>query len=150
MSDTYYDDYSTYDVSTDLFNSEFDFKVSDEDQNIHRLRSSADKFSKVRDDIARNMGRPSDSTIVLKYLDDENDEVLVNSDAALKDAVDRCRLNNEPALRMKAYLPATAPDTKESPVVERKGTSGWVVGGGLVLLTTAAAAAAFVVLKNKK
>ena len=65
------------------------FKIVDSKGNFHRIQCKSQSISTLRSDVARLlMIDENDSRIILKYMDEDDDEVVINTDAALLAAVD--------------------------------------------------------------
>jgi len=73
--------------------------VVDKDGNTHRIRSSADSLFLLKMAVGEKLNLLS-STLIIRYVDDEKDEVIISSDSSLRDAVDYARSANMPALRL--------------------------------------------------
>ena len=83
-----------------LMVTEYMFKIVDTEGHIHRLKSSIEslhilksniwsKFSSTETFLSDYNNETHD--IILKYIDDEKDEIIISSDSALKEAVEFAR-----------------------------------------------------------
>ena len=80
----------------------------DKDGNTHRIRSSADSLFLLKMAVGEKLNVFS-STLIIRYLDDEKDEVIISSDSSLRDAVDYARSANMPALRLTVTVQPSQP-----------------------------------------
>ena len=80
---------------------EFDFKVTDQHGNMHKLRFHADCVDTVRNEVAKKLELDLNE-FLFKYIDDENDEVVLSSDNFLKDAIESARLTGSYAVKLMA------------------------------------------------
>jgi hypothetical protein len=78
--------------------TEFSFKIVDTEGHIHRLKSSIESLDILKSNIWTKLASTSTSSytpgthdILLKYTDDEKDEIIISSDTALRDAVEFAR-----------------------------------------------------------
>eukprot|EP01037_Dinobryon_pediforme_P021549 gene21549-22443_t len=78
------------DHAKELSQTEFDFKVTDSDGYLHKIKCVANSLDHLRTVVAEKLGVDKDA-LLLKYIDDEKDEVLLTSDSALHDAVHTVR-----------------------------------------------------------
>ena len=83
--------------------SEFSFKVTDSAGNVHRLKSSADSLHQLKIAVAGKLNVLS-SALVLRYVDDDKDDVVLSSDGSLKDAVDFAKQAGMSALKLTAAV----------------------------------------------
>ena len=93
--------------------SDFAFKVVDKDGNTHRIRSSADSLFLLKMAVGEKLNVLS-STLIIRYLDDEKDAVIISSDSSLRDAVDYARSANMPALRLTVTVQPSQPQISAS------------------------------------
>jgi len=77
---------------------EFVFKIDDSQGNTHRIKS--DSFTKLQLEVAEKLGLNS-NLLIIKYVDEENDQVLISSDSSLADAVEYARSSNKYSLKLK-------------------------------------------------
>jgi hypothetical protein len=76
---------------------EFVFKIDDSQGNTHRIKS--DSFTKLQLEVAEKLGLNS-NLLIIKYIDEENDQVLISSDSSLADAVEYARSSNKYSLKL--------------------------------------------------
>lgn len=99
-----------HDTASVMCKREFLFKLTDHLANVHKIKCSIENFDIFQSAIAKQLNlQPSEITI--KYVDEENDEILVSSDTALSTAVDYAVAKNIGMLKIKSYLIA---DTSKS------------------------------------
>ncbi|CAM9852718.1 unnamed protein product, partial [Ectocarpus fasciculatus] len=67
--------------------AEFAFKITDKEGHNHRIKSPVNALDVLLSQIS-DVLKISADVIVLKYLDDDKDEIVISSDASLKDAVE--------------------------------------------------------------
>jgi len=79
--------------------SEFVFKIDDSQGCTHRIKCVSDSFAKLQLEISEKLGLNSNSFII-KYLDEENDQVLISSDSSLVDAVEYARASSKSSLKL--------------------------------------------------
>ena len=84
----------------------------DKDGNTHRIRSSADSLFLLKMAVGEKLNVLS-SSLIIRYVDDEKDEVIISSDSSLRDAVEYARSAGLPALRLTVTMQAggTAPSS---------------------------------------
>ena len=150
--------------------AEFSFKVTDSAGNVHRLKSSADSLHQLKIAVAGKLNVLS-SALVLRYIDDDKDDVVLSSDGSLKDAVDFAKQAGMSALKLTAAVSTlmVSPSrgttrmltdgsgkdlvSEEVPVYNTLANSTkeqntlMLVGGGIAAVVVMAA---FVFLKSKK
>lgn len=80
----------------------------DKDGNTHRIRSSADSLFLLKMAVGEKLNLLS-STLIIRYVDDEKDEVIISSDSSLRDAVDYAKSANMPALRLTVTVQPSQP-----------------------------------------
>ena len=85
------------------YTAEFSFKITDSGGNVHRLKSSADSLYQLKIAVGEKLNVLS-SALVLKYVDDDKDDVVLSSDSSLRDAVDLAKQLNLSALRLTASV----------------------------------------------
>jgi hypothetical protein len=91
--------------------SDFAFKVTDKEGNTHRIRSSADSLFLLKMAVGEKLNVLS-SSLIVRYLDDEKDAVIISSDSSLRDAVEYARSAGMPALRLTITVaPSSTPST---------------------------------------
>ena len=91
----------------------------DKDGNTHRIRSSADSLFLLKMAVGEKLNTLS-STLIIHYLDDEKDAVIISSDSSLRDAVDYARSANMPALRLTVTVQPSQPQIS-APTTPTKG-----------------------------
>jgi CBS domain-containing protein len=82
--------------------SHFIFKVTDSEGHVHRIKSSSESMEALKIAVGDKLKVHPDR-IVLKYLDDESDEVILSTDSSLKEAVEFARGASMTALKLTAY-----------------------------------------------
>ena len=87
-------------------------QVVDKDGNTHRIRSSADSLFLLKMAVGEKLNVLS-SSLIIRYVDEEKDEVIISSDSSLRDAVEYARTAGMQALRLTVALQpgGTAPST---------------------------------------
>ncbi|CAG8458431.1 1017_t:CDS:2 [Acaulospora colombiana] len=66
----------------------------------HRFTSSTQNFSELCDQVRSKMKIGKDSEIVVSYVDDENDKIMLSSDDDLSNAMELARSQNSPMVRL--------------------------------------------------
>jgi uncharacterized protein YciU (UPF0263 family) len=79
----------------------FVFKVTDAAGQTHRLKTSASNYDVFIEAVAEKIGSSAMEYLSVKYLDDEGDEILVESSQALQEAVDFALSAGVSALKLK-------------------------------------------------
>ena len=148
---------------------EFDFKVVDKDGLIHKLKCVPDTLNRLKEAVASKLEITAGiDSFILKYIDDEKDEVVLNTDAALKDAVDSTRVTGSYAIKLTiadnpkaAVSNSSAAKSAGGPSVNGKKESGDGEGGGFMeknmglvigggaLVVAGLAAIGFILTRNK-
>ena len=85
------------------YSGDFSFKVTDSSGNTHRLKCSTETLQQLKILIGEKLNITS-SSIILKYIDDDKDEVVLSTDASLRDAVDYARQAGMTALKLTANV----------------------------------------------
>jgi hypothetical protein len=141
------------------YGADFDFKVIDTHGHLHKVRSSAENLSALKILVSEKVAIPVES-LLLKYRDEEKDEVTLSNDASLKDAVEYARSAGHMALKLTALtvpvaVVASISGDKKVPVTAIVESSPPVanntmlfVGGGLVVVA-ALGVVAFVLARKK-
>ena len=94
-----FDMHSNFD--SDMFPVNFDFKVTDQEGHIHKFKSSSESFDALKMAVALKLKMTTGGdALLLKFIDEENDEILLDSDSSLRHAVDSCRSHGGSALKM--------------------------------------------------
>jgi CBS domain-containing protein len=83
--------------------AEFAFKVTDSMGNVHRLKSSAESLHQLKIAVGEKLNALS-SALVLRYLDDDKEHVVLSSDGSLRDAVDFAKQAGMSALKLTASV----------------------------------------------
>ena len=99
--------YNSYEGAEEHRSAEFDFKVTDGSGYLHKIRSATNSLSSLRASIALKLSVAADQ-LLLKYIDEEGDEVVIGSDAALVDAVHCARAVGGVSLKVSAQVDAAA------------------------------------------
>jgi CBS domain-containing protein len=101
--------YNSYDAASNAIArpAEFDFKVTDCSGLLHKIRCTVSSLSALRTAVAAKLS-VSVEQLLLKYIDEEGDEVVISSDAALADAVDFARSSGGVSLKVTAVVDAAA------------------------------------------
>jgi hypothetical protein len=162
----------------DDFAEEFVFKISDSSNHIHRIKCAIDNIDLLRSQIAEKVitdgviGANTGDRVVLKYVDDDQDDVILTDNASLTEAVDVARAQSLNSLKLSVTvspLPPAAPSiptaTKGStnlsalskPSASANNAEKPTEGGGstmlilgLVGLLAIGGAAAFAIMRSKK
>jgi CBS domain-containing protein len=122
---------------------EFALKVTDVRGNTHRIKCAFDSYAAVLATVAEKV-EVGVGELVIKYLDEDKDAVIINSDASLKDAVEFAKASGQAALKISA---STLP--KQSKVVVLSSRRWPILVGGLLGTATVVAMAALMILKKK-
>eukprot|EP01034_Spumella_vulgaris_P022022 gene22022-28116_t len=93
--------YSMHGDQSEFYAADFDFKVIDTHGHLHKVRSSAENIAALKVLVSEKVSIPVES-LLLKYFDEEKDEVTLSSDASLKDAVEFARSAGHMALKLTA------------------------------------------------
>ena len=149
------------------YSAEFAFKITDSSGNVHRLKSSLESLHQLKIAVGEKLSVMS-SALILKYIDDDKDEVVLSSDGSLRDAVDYARQAGMTALKLTASVTTLTSSPPRIPkrlftdgkAVEETGASDKneiaeknnsnvliLVAGGVA---AAVALGAFVILRAKK
>lgn len=88
----------------------FDFKVKDQKGHFHKIRCAVEHFESLREQIAAKLGHQVPCQVVLKYLDEDQDEIVISSASSLSDAVDFARSTGASALKVNAYIDLSIED----------------------------------------
>jgi CBS domain-containing protein len=154
--------YNSYEGSAEAARAtEFDFKVTDCSGLLHKIRSSTSSLSALRAAVATKLSVPVEQ-LLLKYVDEEGDEVVISSDGALADAVQSARNSGAASLKLHAVMDAiaaaritqadaaatSAAAASAKPAAGGDNTMMFVAVGGVVVAV--AAVAAFVLTRKNK
>jgi hypothetical protein len=153
--------YNSYEGSAEAARAtEFDFKVTDCSGLLHKIRSSTSSLSALRAAVATKLSVPVEQ-LLLKYIDEEGDEVVISSDGALADAVQSARNSGAVSLKLHAVMDAiaaaritqadaaaTSVAASVKPAAGGDNTMMFVAVGGVVVAV--AAVAAFVLTRKNK
>ena len=88
------------------FHDEFVYKVTDSTGNTHRIKASAESIEHLSIAVAEKIGAPSTDGLIIKYVDDDKDEVVISTDASVKEAVEFARSSGLSALKITATFPS--------------------------------------------
>jgi len=88
-----------HDTASVMASKDFVFKIVDSDGNFHRIQVKSDSVSMLRSDVAKVLA-VGDSDISMKYTDEDDDEVIVTTDAALRAAIDYGRSCQKNVLKL--------------------------------------------------
>jgi len=128
---------------------EVDFKVVDQAGNLHKIRCNASSLDNMKTVIAEKLSLKIDSSkqnLVLKYVDEEKDEVLLTSNASLHDAIHSSRQTGSYSVKLIATIvPKTA--GAASPL---NGPMAGYVFLGVGVVAAVAAIAAVLLTRGKK
>ncbi|KAJ1400003.1 hypothetical protein B484DRAFT_406132 [Ochromonadaceae sp. CCMP2298] len=120
----------TYDAD-DPYRS-IDFKVTDHSGHLFKIKCAADSLEGLRCTVSSKLSIPA-ADLLLKYTDEEGDEVVLSSDALLREAVDFARSSGSASLKIRALIdPEAAARTLISSGDSDKGGKGGK-GSGLLL-----------------
>jgi hypothetical protein len=144
----------------ELSQIEIDFKVTDNDGYLHKIKCVASTLDFLRSTVAQKLGVEKDA-LLLKYIDDEKDEVLLTSDAVLHDAIHGVRQVGSYSVKLIAIVnkehaakKIEKKEEKKSNVAESSksndGGSSMMILGGVAAVAAVVVIAAFVVLGKKK
>lgn len=127
---------------------EFALKVNDTRGNTHRIKVPRDaSFDTVRRMVAEKVAL-DETHIVLKYIDEEKDEVMLNSDASLKDAMEFSRSSGQPTLKITASVPPI--ELIKVAVASGQLLQNKFVIGGVLTAVTAVALGVLVYVRGRK
>eukprot|EP01035_Chromulina_nebulosa_P019233 gene19233-25084_t len=146
---------TSYDI-----NNEFVYKIVDREGHIHRLKSSCESLQVLKMAISEKLHHANINDIVLKYIDDDKDEVIISTDNALKDAIDFARSTNTTTLKLSAYITSNnkseqlviSPSKKKTELTIEPNESSKkivLVGGIVTALSIVAVISAFVIFRKK-
>ena len=79
----------------------FVFKITDAGGQTYRLKTSARNYDVFIEAVAEKMGSHSMENLSVKYLDDEGDEILVDSSQALQEAAEFAQHAGMSSLKLK-------------------------------------------------
>ena len=102
--------YSSYESAEDAAATrpaEFDFKVTDCSGLLHKIRCSSSSLNTLRGVVASKLAVAAEQ-LLLKYIDEEGDDVLIGSDSSLVDAVDFARHSGATSLKVSVIVDAVA------------------------------------------
>jgi hypothetical protein len=98
---------SRYAFDTEMkYQDEFVYKVTDSSGNTHRIKASAESVEQLKVAVAEKL-RVSVEGLTIKYIDDDQDEVVISTDASVKDAVEFARSSGLSALKLTATVPSS-------------------------------------------
>jgi len=87
------------------YHDEFIYKVTDAAGNTHRIKASAESVESLKAAVADKLGVSTDG-LTIKYVDDDKDEVVISTDASVKEAVEFARSSALTALKLTATVPS--------------------------------------------
>jgi signal-transduction protein with cAMP-binding, CBS, and nucleotidyltransferase domain len=145
-------DSSYLDSSGPLYQREdFVFKVADARGHMHRFTAPVDQVSVVRAVVAEKI-RCAVDDLVLQYLDAENENVVIDNDAALQEAVLSAQRAGNAFLKLQAN-PLTAAE-KRSSAESASGGAGntplFIAGAGVVVVAAVATAMMFFIGRKQR
>lgn len=95
-------------LARELFLQDFDFKVIDQDNHMHKVRCLPNSLVELKAAVAGALGSAADS-LLLKYIDEDKDEIVLSSDQVLYDAVTAAKSMGSYALKITASSTAQLP-----------------------------------------
>jgi hypothetical protein len=95
-------------ITRELFVSEFDFKVVDPEGHMHKVRVLPNALVDLKNAVALAINCSADS-LLLKYIDEEKDEIVLTSDQVLQDAVTSAKSMGSYALKVVASINRPTP-----------------------------------------
>jgi hypothetical protein len=143
----------------ELSQIEIDFKVVDNDGYLHKIKCVASTLDHLRSIVAQKLVVEKDA-LLLKYIDDEKDEVLLTSDEVLHDAIHGVRQTGSYSVKLVAIVnkahAAKKIEMKEESIKTADssksgdGGSSMMILGGVAAVATVVVIATFIVLGRKK
>ncbi|CAN0034127.1 unnamed protein product [Ectocarpus fasciculatus] len=85
------------------WDEKFVYKVNDDEGNLYKFKASAERLDRVLQAVSEKLKMPKDA-ILLKYQDDDGDDIVLSGDDSLLEAVDMARASSKPALVLVATL----------------------------------------------
>ena len=110
--------------SASVTGAEFIVKVTDHHGDIHRLKYQSESLDSLRASISEK-AHIDQEELLLKYLDEDKDEVILNSDETLKDAIQFAKSNGHSSLKISASV---VPRSSKSKSVLQDPTTGLAIG----------------------
>ncbi|KAF9110163.1 hypothetical protein BGX27_006705 [Mortierella sp. AM989] len=134
--------------------SEFTFKFQESSGQVHRFGSSTRSFSELRDKITAKMGLEPGVEIVMSYVDEENDQVLILQDADITEAVQMAYRNQWALIRLSVAVPPkeqkkVVPEVTSSQQAPAAGPNPVIISGAIGLGVGLMLALAFGLMKKK-
>lgn len=101
-----------HDTASVMASKDFVFKIVDSDGNFHRIQCKSDSIATLRSDIAKLLVVDVDG-IMMKYTDEDADEVIITTDASLRAAIDYGRSCQKNTLKLNVTVdkPASSAET---------------------------------------
>eukprot|EP01041_Mallomonas_annulata_P001711 gene1711-3313_t len=119
QAQVYYDGDEDSDVFSighgDADPGKFVFKYTDGEGHTHRVKSSVTNLKSLQEIISEKMEIPIDM-LVLKYIDEDKDEVTLSSDASLREAVSFARSTGSVCLKLAASYRIISPEKMSTKV----------------------------------
>ena len=86
--------------------AEFVFKVVDSAKNTHRIKTDSDNINKLKKLVGEKLGKCGDDVdkLVLKFKDEDGDDVVISCDDSLKDAVENAKGAGEKNLKLRVTV----------------------------------------------
>jgi hypothetical protein len=108
---------------------EYVFKVADVAGNTHRVKASRNSLQELKGAVAETL-KCDPNSVMLSYVDDDKDTVLISGDGALRDAVDMACAAGSKSLKLTMAVgggaaPPAAPGAPSMPAMV--GAAGGVV-----------------------
>ncbi|RYG65868.1 hypothetical protein EON64_11045 [archaeon] len=133
------------DLLRDVATTDFDFKVVDFQGNVHKVKCPPSSLGGLKATVGAALGRPAQQ-LVLRYVDEDKDEVLISSDSVLLDAVKAARSIGSYSLRIIVAM-------EELPVPpiqpEKAGGSVGLLALGGIAIVALIGVAAFALARKK-
>jgi len=108
----YYDEDEHSDIFSigiqDSNSTNFIFKFTDEEGHTHRIKSSSTSMVALQEAVAEKVDAPLE-LVVIKYVDEEKDEVILSSDSSLKDAVKFAKVSGLTCLKILVHMRSASP-----------------------------------------
>jgi CBS domain-containing protein len=98
-------------MASNMASKDFVFKIVDGDGHFHRIQCKSESIAVLRGDVAKLL-EVTVNDIVMKYTDEDEDEVIITTDAALRAAIDYGRSCQKNSLKLSVTVEKDAPPTK--------------------------------------
>lgn len=92
-----------HDTASIMYRKDYNFKLTDHLGKSHRVKCSAESYESFKNTIASQIG-VDPQQLVIKYQDDDNDEILIDSDTSLSSAVDFAITSGVNILKIKTMI----------------------------------------------